>query len=418
MHLSADRHGTKEVFKMKRISVLILCLVIVFSLNSCAVPDNIAAKTPFGADSAETTDTGTSFSPEGYKESGLYIFSNTLIYDWIDLAASAAPDNVSGEISDLKNSVTLNTSREFRDFSYTVGDTLLHLYISNADDDYGKIQAVEILTPDSPRGIPLIASLLSLHKGTPIEISLKDVSGMLNGDHTLKTDAYTSTARRTSGWLYMLAYYNAEYENDCFYSERVNTNKSEISNFKSGAYLSHPDGIPSEPLVFTGTGNSVVEVDTDIDEYVFHITGNEAEGSFTVKAYSADGKYKQLVNATGSYDGVTIDPDFITEKLEIEATGDWNVEILPLSSCPVIGVGGTLNMGSDAVILVEGDPSSAEIKGNNAKRYFSVKAYDMNGDSKLLVSETDNYDGTVKISTTPRYLVVTAVGKWRIKLNP
>lgn len=173
-----------------------------------------------------------------------------------------------------------------------------------------------------------------------------------------------------------------------------------------------------EPVVYSGSGNSVIDVDADGKAYVFHITGNEDDRHFSVKAYNADGTRKTLlVNKSDPYDGITVDTKFETASLEITATGDWTVELVPLASCPNISSGQTVTGTNDAVIIVKDSGKTASISGNDSDKHFAVKAYDGNGRYDLMVNATDPYEGTVMIENDPVLLTVTSVGDWSITFD-
>lgn len=174
---------------------------------------------------------------------------------------------------------------------------------------------------------------------------------------------------------------------------------------------------PIEPIVYTGSGDSVVTLDTFDDPYVFYIKGNDGENHFAVTSYDSDGNYLDLlVNTTEAYSGITIDPEQKTHMLEVTATGDWTIEQRSLYSVTTISSGETISGNGDDILLVQSHGSTAGIEGNSGENHFAVLSYGANG-TDLLVNTTDAYSGTVMLKNDPIVLAVTAVGDWTITFN-
>jgi hypothetical protein len=169
-----------------------------------------------------------------------------------------------------------------------------------------------------------------------------------------------------------------------------------------------------EPILLSGTGDSIVDVDLSGDPSIIHIVGNAAARHFAVVALDAAGNTLDLlVNTTDPYDGVR-PLDFLdsehTARFEVSATGPWEIEIRSLLEMPRAAVPGTFEGTGDAVFLLEAPADIATITGNAVARHFAVHGY--GGTVDLLVNTTDPYEGQVLLSPQTRVIAVTATGDW------
>lgn len=169
---------------------------------------------------------------------------------------------------------------------------------------------------------------------------------------------------------------------------------------------------PIEPIVYTGSGDDVVQLEAFEGPWLLHITGNDSEGYFGVTGYSASGEYTELfVNTTEKYEGITTDVTQETATLEISSEGEWTVEQISLADAHTISAGETFEGHGDDVLLVSSSGTTATFEGNEAEDNFVVWAYGSN-DTDLLVNTTEKYSGNVMLHFQPVILVVTAVGDW------
>lgn len=177
-----------------------------------------------------------------------------------------------------------------------------------------------------------------------------------------------------------------------------------------------PEVIP-EPVVYSGSGDSVLEIDPPEGPYFFHITGNSGAHHFSVKAYdSADEYLELLVNTTEPYEGITMDGTLTTSLLEISSEDDWAIELLPAAYIPSYTSGDTVTGSGDTVFYVSDIGKTADISGNSDAHHFSVRAISNYG-YDLLVNETEPYSGKVKLDADTFLFVVTAESDWAITLN-
>jgi len=101
-----------------------------------------------------------------------------------------------------------------------------------------------------------------------------------------------------------------------------------------------------EPIILNGSGDSIVDIDKPDIPMIVHITGNAASRHFAVKNYDSTGEGIDLiVNTTEPYDGIR-PIDFKdgewTSRFEVSATGNWTIEVLPLSSLRILFVPGSI----------------------------------------------------------------------------
>lgn len=174
-----------------------------------------------------------------------------------------------------------------------------------------------------------------------------------------------------------------------------------------------------EPINYTGTGSTVLDIDKWPGPAVLHITNNSSR-YFSVESYDANNERMDLlVNTSGPYDGqVLIDlyEEDHTSRLAIEATGDWTIDILPLEAALFLKIPGIIEGTGDDVIVICCNGDLATIIGNQSSDYFGVYSYGTNG-TDLLVNTSDPYEGTVILPPGALILTVEATGPWTIELT-
>ncbi len=169
------------------------------------------------------------------------------------------------------------------------------------------------------------------------------------------------------------------------------------------------------PEVYEGSGDDYLAVDPPDDPFIMLISGNQAGRHFSVVGYDADDNRTELfVNTTEYYQGITLDLQE-TRSLEISADGEWRVELRSLRDAQTVEVPGSIEGAGDYVFLLDGEPSAAEIEGNQQSRHFAVHGYGRSG--HLLVNTTDPYEGRVRVESDVLVITVTAVGDWSIELE-
>lgn len=180
-----------------------------------------------------------------------------------------------------------------------------------------------------------------------------------------------------------------------------------------------PTALPT-PIVITGSGDSIVDIQKDHGPALVHIIGNASSSYFGVKSYDDNNEQIDLlVNTTDPYDGFR-PLDFLDDqysvRFEVQATGDWIIEILPLGAIEKLTIPGNITRNGDYVFaIVGGSPDTATITGNASSSYFGVFGY---GNTKeLLVNTTDPYNGTVMLGSDIIIIEVQAMGEWTMSFT-
>lgn len=180
-----------------------------------------------------------------------------------------------------------------------------------------------------------------------------------------------------------------------------------------------------EPVVYEGTGDSIVDIKNPFGLAIIHIVGNSGSQYFGVKTYDAsNNELDLLVNTGDPYDGVRPldwEDGKKAARLEIKSGGKWHVDISPLASLEKNQPPTTVTGKGDNVVLFccDAKVDTLKIKGNANKGYFGVVAWGT--DTELLVNTGDPYDGTVllpgdlAVGSGIFTLVIRAEGDWSVE---
>jgi hypothetical protein len=177
-----------------------------------------------------------------------------------------------------------------------------------------------------------------------------------------------------------------------------------------------------ESIVIKGKGADVVDIDIPFDLAIAHITGNKASRHFSIVSYNKNGEYVDLlVNVSDPYEGtvpIGFEGNQIT-RFEVDAVGEWTIEILPLSSARTFSIPGKIEgTGCDIIVMTNGVPDVAKVTGNAQADHFSIVGYDLSGNYvDLLVNTSDPFEGKVLIDKEIAILVVDSTGPWAIDIT-
>lgn len=168
------------------------------------------------------------------------------------------------------------------------------------------------------------------------------------------------------------------------------------------------------PITLRGHGDGVVTLrKKDPGPTVVHITGNDAARFFGVRTLGSE---TDLLNTIDPYDGVrALDWEGReTTGFEVQATGAWTIEVLPVAAIPTID--SSFDGSGDMVLRCTGSGSTAKIVGNDAGRYFTVRVL---GDHLpvRVVNATESYSGTFSIPDGHRLIAIEAVGPWTLSVT-
>jgi len=176
---------------------------------------------------------------------------------------------------------------------------------------------------------------------------------------------------------------------------------------------------PPEPIVLSGVGDSVADLEKWAGPALAHITYTGGS-NFAVWNYGPDGeKIDLLVNTIGAYDG-TRPIDFLededTVRFEVKSSGEWVMQVLPLSDVRRETIPGIFKgVGDDVVFLSGGTPDLLKADASSAQSNFAIWAF---GDGRdLLINEIAPYIGTVVMPSGMFLLVVVAQGNWTMEAS-
>lgn len=180
-----------------------------------------------------------------------------------------------------------------------------------------------------------------------------------------------------------------------------------------------PTPLP-QPIHLSGSNDSIVDIDKWVGPAIIHIVANSESRHFAIMPHDENGMLDVLVNTTDPYDGIRpldFDENEHTTRFEINATGNWDIEIKPLVTAPHFSIPGLYQDSGDKVIILDGGtPDVARINGNAGGRHFAVLAYGARyGD--VLVNTTDPYDGDVIVDVEMLILEIVATGPWSIDMS-
>jgi hypothetical protein len=196
------------------------------------------------------------------------------------------------------------------------------------------------------------------------------------------------------------------------------TNTPEPTNTPRPTFT--PTPLP-EPIFFDGSGNDVIELTEKWPgAALLHIISTGPRDNFIIYGYDSNGNETDLVaNAISPYEGYR-PLDFTKEdtvRLEIDAEGEWTIEIYPISRDYFnnVNVPGSYQGNSDDVLLLSGDADLLTAKSEGESN-FLVWGY---GESEvdLIVNEIAPFEGKYIVPSGVFILEIEAEGSWNIDLT-
>jgi hypothetical protein len=179
-----------------------------------------------------------------------------------------------------------------------------------------------------------------------------------------------------------------------------------------------PTATPEPPQVFEGVGDAVLELGNRSGPGLVWARGNAEAGHFAVASYNEQGQMEDLlVNTTEPYQGYTwLNAGGL--RLEVNAEGPWSIVVSSLAAAAPQTVPGQLAGQGDTVLALLAPADTARFAGNQTARNFAVIGYNEMGQMEdLLVNTTDPYEGQVLVKSGIKYLVVSAVGDWKMAIE-
>ncbi|WP_104163545.1 TM2 domain-containing protein [Cryobacterium sp. N22] len=142
---------------------------------------------------------------------------------------------------------------------------------------------------------------------------------------------------------------------------------------------------------------------------------HDGGGSFSLQVLDADNRPTPdlMVNTFGAYAGTTVyglngDLGEPGVSLKVVASGNWTIDLAPVSSAPALAETGT----DDAVFLYSG-PAATLAFGYADSGYLTVAEHTDAGTSEL-VNESGPYQGAATVGAGPSVITITANGDWAV----
>lgn len=175
-----------------------------------------------------------------------------------------------------------------------------------------------------------------------------------------------------------------------------------------------------EPILIEGRGDQVIEVNKWDGPAIARIIYSGGS-NFAIWQYDSLGnRFNLLVNTIGSYQGIRpldFRNDEVTARLEIESSGDFTIEILPVQEATHLTVPGVYQgVGDDVLILEGGRPDLINADASTAQSNFAIWAFGSSG-IDLIFNEIAPYQGQAVLSGDTFILEIEATGAWMIEIT-
>lgn len=174
-----------------------------------------------------------------------------------------------------------------------------------------------------------------------------------------------------------------------------------------------------DTIVFSGTGDTVVEVDFHDDPRIASLSHN-GSSNFAVWALDSEGGNSDLlVNEIGSYDGRVLYNGSDREEmaaLEVSADGAWEITLEPLSAATPWETEEDEFTGSgDDVVQLVWTPEGLTTLSmtHDGSSNFAIWGYTSTS-RDLLANEIGAYDGQTTLTAGTLLLAVSADGGWTL----
>jgi hypothetical protein len=172
-------------------------------------------------------------------------------------------------------------------------------------------------------------------------------------------------------------------------------------------------------MFFAGSGNEKIDVDKGSELAIAHFTYSGDE-NFIVWGLGPDGQQNSLlVNTIGECDGI-VPLDFLvgehTTRFEVESSGSWTVEILPLIEANSVTAPGDYQGTGDDIVSISGcEPAGATFYKESVGEIVVISY----GESReLLVEQLMPFEG-IDVALPPEtlFLEVKSEDPWIVSLS-
>ncbi len=172
-------------------------------------------------------------------------------------------------------------------------------------------------------------------------------------------------------------------------------------------------------IKISGSGDDIVDF-VKWEGAAIGIFTNSGSSNFIVRSYDNEGEYVDLlINTIGTYQG-TVPIDFAsdeqTARLEIKSSGQWKVQILPLSSARTSTVPGIITGNSDDVVILTGGKPDLIKATSTGEGNFIVWSYSSN-DRDLIFNKIAPYSGKATLNSSTIVLTISAEGDWSLEIT-
>lgn len=198
-------------------------------------------------------------------------------------------------------------------------------------------------------------------------------------------------------------------------AKTVSTTNAAAKPKPAAANPKAPAKSAAKPVSYKGHGDKVLKITKpETGAVVVDLTHDGSENFIVTPIEGATEGYEGGVNVIGRYKGrVLLDGDGDTEsnKLKIQANGDWTVKISPVS---VVETFAKSYAGKgDNVIAYTGKAGTIAMTHKGQGNFIVSSTNDMMG----LANEIGNYKGETTISDGPSILSITSDGTWTLKVT-
>lgn len=171
-----------------------------------------------------------------------------------------------------------------------------------------------------------------------------------------------------------------------------------------------------EPLIFTGNGNMVVDVNK-WDGVAIIVATYRGSDNFIVRNYDQNNNELGLVfNGLYDYQGtrlLDVRDNEITTRLQVDTTGDWQIEVRPLKMATMLEPPFTYQGRDDDVILIR-NPDL--LKYQAAESNFIIYAFTEH-EVDLVVNDIGPATGSVILPSDTLLLEINGDGTWSIEVT-
>ena len=181
-----------------------------------------------------------------------------------------------------------------------------------------------------------------------------------------------------------------------------------------------------ETQSFTGTGDDVLVVPPEFSKAAVLAISYEGGSNFVIKQLDSNGELIDLsVNTIGNYQGLRpmnwLD-DEVATILEIQASGNWTIEIRELSpeNVNMVAAPGAYAGNGDDIVRVSGSGTTVSFKcekRSNVPGNIAVWSFASEGNRSLLVNDICPYEGKKVLPAGTFVMDVTAPGAWEMTIE-